>query len=43
MGVLMEQYRCDAAGAFEMLLTLAGRDPAEVFTVAASLLQKRDT
>lgn len=40
MGVLMELNGCDAAEAFDILLDLAGRDPAGVFTIAASMLQR---
>lgn len=36
----MEQYGCNAAEAFEILFDLAGRNPAGVFTIAASMLQR---
>lgn len=42
MGLLMEQYGCDAAEAFDILLDLAGRDPAGIFTIAALMLQRRE-
>lgn len=41
MGVLMEQYGCDATEAFDILVDLAGHDVTGVFTIAALMLHRR--
>ncbi len=43
MGVLMEQYGCDEAEAFDILVDLAGHDVNGVFTIAAQMLQRRES
>lgn len=40
-GVLMERHECDAAESFDILLDLAGRDIAGVYTIAALIVQQR--